>query len=266
LPVDHYENFPVASWLLPGHLRAPIEAIYAFARGADDVADEGDASEAERLAGLRRYGEVLDAIDRGETPPAPFDRLACAMREHALPVSLFRDLLDAFAQDVTVKRYRDYASVLDYCRRSANPVGRLLLHLFHMTDATSLAQSDAVCTSLQLINFWQDVALDWQKARIYIPEEDLERFEVKEADIGARIADDKWTRLMAFECTRTRELLEGGRPLGRRLTGRMGLEIRATIAGGARILDKIDAASGDVFRKRPTLKPWDWLLIGVQSI
>jgi phytoene synthase len=265
LPVDHYENFPVASWLVPKPLRTPIEAIYAFARGADDVADEGPASDAERLAGLARYSAVLDAIERGENPPG-FERLAASIRAHDLPVALFRDLLDAFAQDVTTKRYADYASVLDYCRRSANPVGRLLLHLFRMTDAQSLRESDAVCSSLQLINFWQDVAVDWRKNRVYIPAEDLARFQVSEDDIAQGRASDRWTKLMAFECQRSREFMLSGAPLGRRLPGRVGLEIRATIAGGLRILDKIDATQGDVFRKRPVLGPRDWVAILLKTL
>ena len=267
LPVDHYENFPVASWLLPARLRPPVEAIYAFARGADDVADEGTATDAERLAGLARYGEALDAIDRNEAPNDPsFARLAKMVREHGLPTNLLRDLIDAFAQDVHCKRYADFTALKDYCRRSANPVGRLLLHLFAMSDEASLRESDAICTSLQLINFWQDVALDWQKGRIYIPLEDLERFEVSEEDIERGHASESWTRLMAFECGRARAMLESGAPLGRRLPGRMGLEIRATVAGGARILDRIDAARGDVFRHRPVLRTPDWIRILVRAL
>jgi squalene synthase HpnC len=267
LPVAHYENFPVASWLLPARLRPPIEAIYAFARGADDIADEGVAPAAERLADLGRYFAALDAIERGETPlEPPFVRLAAAVREHALPVALLRDLLDAFRQDVTCKRYADFAALGDYCRRSANPVGRLLLHLFGMTDAQSLRESDDVCTALQLANFWQDVELDWAKGRVYIPGEDLARFGVSEGDIAARRNGEGWQRLMAFECERTRSLFDSGAALGRRLPGRVGLEIRATVAGGRRILDRIDAARGDVFRHRPVLGPWDWAVILTRAI
>ena len=266
MTVDHYENFPVASWLLPARLRPPIEAIYAFARGADDIADEGSAPDAERLAGLARYEAALDAIERGAHPEAAFARLAAAVREYRLPLALLRDLLDAFRQDVTCKRYQDYAGLLNYCRRSANPVGRLLLHLFGMTDAQSLRESDDVCTALQLANFWQDVELDWAKGRVYIPGEDLARFGVAEEDIAAKRAEENWRALMAFECERTRSLFEAGAPLGRRLPGRVGLEIRATVAGGRRILDRIDAARGDVFRRRPILKPWDWVGILVRSI
>jgi squalene synthase HpnC len=211
---------------------------------------------------LDRYVGALDAIERGETPAeAPFARVAAAIGEYALPVQLLRDLLDAFRQDVTCKRYADFATLLAYCRRSANPVGRLLLHLFHMTDPQSLRESDAICTSLQLINFWQDVAADWEMGRVYIPREDLERFGVGEQQIAQQRADENWQRLMAFECERARTMLMDGAPLGRRLPGRMGLEIRATVQGGARVLDRIDAVKGDVFRKRPRLNWADWMVI-----
>lgn len=273
MPVDHYENFPVASWLLPAALRPPIEAIYAFARGADDIADEGDATEAERLEGLQRYSRALDAIEAGGTPEPHFARIAWAIGEYALPVALLRDLVDAFSQDVVKKRYATYAELLDYSRRSANPVGRLVLHVFGKlvsdTDfpaagnrcLTPVSQSDAICSALQFINFWQDVGVDWQKGRVYIPQEDLERFGVAESDIAEGRAGERWQRLMAFECERSRALLQEGAPLARALPGRLGLEIRATVRGGARILDKIDASAGDVFRHRPVLRPWDWTRI-----
>ena len=275
MPVDHYENFPVASWLLPRRLRPPIEAIYAFARGADDIADEGDLSDAARLRGLERYSRALDAIEAGDTPPeAPFARLAAAVRDYALPIPLLRDLIDAFAQDVVKKRYATFAELCDYARRSANPVGRLLLHLFEEKPGTgagfpprgkpapvpgfSRDQSDAICSGLQFVNFWQDVASDWRKGRVYIPQEDLERFGVAERQIEEQRADERWRALMAFECERARAMLVSGKPLGRALPGRIGLEIRTTIAGGIAIADRITAASGDVFRRRPQLRAADW--------
>jgi len=281
LPVAHYENFPVASWLVPAGLRAPIEAIYGFARAADDVADEGDATEAERLAGLDGFLRALDQIEAGGRPEEPvFARLADAVRDFGLPITLLRDLIDAFRQDVGKKRYATYAELLDYSRRSANPIGRLVLHtgdrLFFSPAATVAAgekkslspveQSDAICSALQFINFWQDVALDWDKGRVYIPQEDLARFHVGEEQIAARRADERWRELMAFECERSRALLLSGAPLGARLPGRLGMEIRATIHGGATILDKIQAASGDVFRKRPVLRPLDWLAILAKTV
>ena len=266
MPVDHYENFPVASWLLPAPLRRPIEAIYGFARGADDVADEGSASDAERMAGLDRYLHALDTIEAGREPGEEFHAIAAAAREFALPIALLRDLIDAFKQDVVKKRYGTYAELMDYSRRSAEPVGRLVLHLFSKAaparaGASSLHQSDAICSALQQINFWQDVEVDWLKGRVYIPQEDLQRFGVDEGAIAARRADQRWRDLMAFECERSRELLVRGMPLAKALPGRLGIEIRATIAGGARILDKIDAVHGDVFRHRPKLTRLDWVRI-----
>jgi squalene synthase HpnC len=262
LPVDHYENFPVASWLLPARLRAPIEAIYAFARGADDLADEGELTPEERLRGLERYRRALDEIEAGATPEeAPFRRLAGAVREYALPIALLRDLLDAFSQDVTTTRYATYAQLLDYSRRSANPIGRLVLHCFEKTGsvaAFSREHSDAICSALQFINFWQDVAVDWRKDRVYIPLEDMARFHVGEEHIARSLADERWRELMAFESARSRSLLISGWPLAVALPGRLGLEIRATIHGGAAILAKIDASRGDVFRHRPVLGKGDW--------
>jgi squalene synthase HpnC len=269
LGIDHYENFPVASVLLPRRMRAPIEAIYGFARSADDVADEGEVADADRLAELDRYRRALDAIEAGRAPDAQFTRIADAIRAHELPVQLLRDLIDAFAQDVVKKRYADFAELMDYSRRSANPVGRLVLHVFervegrHMTPVSPswLKLSDLICSALQFINFWQDVAIDWKKWRVYIPREDLARFGVSEADIANANANGKWRELMAFECARARGMLEEGSALGRELPGRVGLEIRATIAGGTSILDKIDAVRGDVFRHRPTLDKLDWIRI-----
>ena len=264
MPVDHYENFPVASWLLPASVRRPIEAIYGFARGADDVADEGDASDAQRLAGLGRYLRALDAIEAGGEPEKEFAAITAAVREFALPIQLLRDLIDAFGQDVVKKRYATYAELRDYSRRSAEPVGRLVLHVFERAgkgSGHSREESDAICSALQQINFWQDVAVDWRKGRVYIPQEDLQRFGVGEDAIAAGRADARWRELMAFECERSRRLLFAGKPLAASLRGRFGIEIRATIAGGARILDKIDAAHGDVFRHRPVLGKFDWLRI-----
>ena len=261
LAVDHYENFPVASVLLPARMRAPVEAIYGFARGADDIADEGDLTNEERLGGLETYLRALDAIEAGHGPGGAFELIARAVREHGLPIPLLRDLIDAFKQDVVKKRYADFAELLDYSRRSANPVGRLVLHIFGRSDVASLAQSDHICSALQLINFWQDVAIDWQKGRVYIPREDLERFGVAESDIAGAAIHSRWRDLMAFECERARGMLEAGAPLGRSLPGRLGLEIRATVAGGAAILDKIDRVGGDVFRHRPRLGKIDWVKI-----
>ncbi|PIV72103.1 MAG: squalene synthase HpnC [Rhodocyclales bacterium CG17_big_fil_post_rev_8_21_14_2_50_68_7] len=262
MPVAHYENFPVASRLLPRKFRAPVEAIYRFARAADDIADEGDASPAERLEALARYAGALDAIERGEPAgPEPFAALAAAVRAHRLPLQPLRDLLDAFAQDVTKTRYRDQAELMNYCRRSANPVGRLLLHLYGMTDATSIERSDAICTGLQLTNFWQDVESDWRRGRLYLPIEDLERFGVSEAQIAQGRCDDRFRALLLHEIGQARALLLAGAPLARAAAGRIALELRMTVAGGLRVLERIERTGCDVFRHRPRLGPLDWTLM-----
>lgn len=266
MPVDHYENFPVASILLPRRLRKPVAAIYHFARAADDIADEGELSDAERLQGLDDFRDELTHIANGETPLSPlFKRLAAEIGEHALPLQPFHDLLDAFSQDVVKKRYADYDELLDYCRRSANPVGNLLLHLYEEATPVTLAYSDAICTALQLINFWQDVKKDWAIGRVYLPQEELARFGVDEAQIGQAVCNEQWRALMKFQVDRARALMLQGRPLGSILTGRIGLEMRMIIAGGLRILDKLEAADYDMFNKRPVLKPYDWVIMLAKS-
>jgi squalene synthase HpnC len=267
MPVDHYENFPVASFLVPAHLRRPIEVIYRFARSADDIADEGDAMPEERLAGLAAYQAELDRIAAGTPPQAPlFVSLAEVIGEYALPIQFFRDLLDAFAQDVVKNRYADYPELLDYCRRSANPVGRLVLHLFGRTEPQHLEQSDCICTALQLINFWQDVAVDWQKDRVYIPQADLPRFRISEADIAAGCWSANWAALMDFQNDRARDLMLRGTPLVHALPGRLGWEIRLTIQGGLRILERLRRVRGNVFQRRPKLGKWDWLVMAGRSL
>jgi squalene synthase HpnC len=259
MPVDHYENFPVASILLPRRLVPAVEAIYAFARSADDIADEGDATPVERFALLAAYDAALDAIERGETPQDPmFARLAAALRRHALPLQPLRDLLSAFRQDVVTTRYADYPALLDYCRRSANPVGRLMLGLYGVGDQTSLRESDAVCSALQLINFWQDVGIDIGKGRIYLPLDDLARFGVREDDVAHAVTNPAWRALMRFEVERARALMLQGAPLATRLPGRIGWELRLVVQGGLRILEAIERADYEVFRRRPQLGRVDW--------
>ena len=267
MAVDHYENFPVASRLVPARLRGAVTAIYRFARAADDLADEGDAPPEARRAALRHYAALLDAIERGETPrEPPFPVLAQAIRRHELPLRPFHDLLDAFLQDVDTPRYATFATLLDYCRRSANPVGRLVLALYRADTPGNVAQSDAICTALQLVNFWQDVAIDWLKGRVYVPLEDLARFGVDEDSIAEGHAGRRWRDLMAFECARTRALFDAGRPLVRALPLRLSLELAAVIAGGERILERIEAVDGDVFRRRPTLRARDWARVGWRAL
>ena len=267
MPVDHYENFPVASLLLPRQLRRPVEAIYHFARSADDIADEGEVPDNQRLQALDAYHKELDRIGRGEISALPlFAELAKTIAQWQLPLALFHDLLDAFAQDVIKKRYADYPELLDYCRRSANPVGRLLVHLAGRANEENLQRSDAICSALQLINFWQDIAIDWQKGRVYLPQEDLERFGISEAQIAESRCSAQWQALMAFQTERARQLILSGTALVHELPGRMGWEIRFTVQGGLRILERIDLAHGDVFRHRPLLRPTDWMRIGSRAL
>jgi len=266
MAVDHYENFPVASLLLPHALRGAVRDIYRFARSADDIADEGNADTTTRLAQLAAYRVQLQRIDVGQEPDALiaiFAPLARTIARHQLPLVPFADLLSAFEQDVRVGRYDDDAALLDYCARSANPVGRLMLHLYDARDPAYLPLSDAICTGLQLTNFWQDVALDWAKGRVYLPRDALARHGVSEDDIArscvttARITP-AWTALMRERCAQARALLHCGAPLARRLPGRIGLELKLVVQGGLHILQRIDACHGDVFRQRPALSARDW--------
>jgi squalene synthase HpnC len=254
MPVDHYENFPVASILLPKRLRPAVEAIYAFARSADDLADEGDAAPEERLAALSAYEEALARIEQGATDHQPmFERLAQVVREYDLPLKPLYDLLSAFKQDVLVSRYQTYDALLDYCARSANPVGFMMLHLYGAADEENVRDSDAICTALQLINFLQDVAIDLHKERIYIPLEDLSRYAISPAALDHASARPRWRSLMRFEVDLS------GAPLALRLPGRIGFELRMVVQGGLRILDAIEAAEYDVFLHRPKLTRRDWM-------
>lgn len=266
-PIDHYENFPVASWLCPPRLRPPIAAIYHFARTADDIADEGSAPPAERLNDLATYRADLHAIARGATPSphwaAVFQPLAAQMQAFQLPLQPLDDLLSAFAQDVRKTAagdtYADWPELIDYCRRSANPVGRLMLRLYKADTPANLELSDKICTALQLINFWQDVEVDWRKYRIYIPLADMERFGVTEAVIAAGEVTPQFSALMDFEIQRARTMMLQGAPLARRLPGRIGWELRLVVQGGLAILDKIEGVGYDVFTRRPALGKTDWL-------
>lgn len=267
MAVNHYENFPVASVLLPRHLRRPVELIYTFARQADDFADEGDWPATVRLANLAAFDAQLDLIESGATPGSPlFIDLAQIIGEFGLPIGLFRDLLSAFSQDVVKPRYANFGEVMDYCRRSANPIGRLLLHLYHATDARSLAWSDDICSSLQLINFWQDVEIDYRKDRIYLPLDEMAEYAVTESQIARGDTGGRWRELMLFQIERTRTMLLTGAPLGRTLPGRIGLELRMIVMGGNRILEKLQASGGDVFRHRPVLGPFDWVFMLYRSL
>ena len=237
MSVGHYENFPVGSLVLPRRLRRPVHAIYAFARTADDIADEGDLPNEERLRQLDNLRAELDRLAAGHTPHS--------------------ELMQRLEREAI----RHFGELVDYARRSANPIGRLLLYLYGHTDPLSLAQSDGICTALQLINFWQDVAVDWQKGRVYLPQEDLEKFGVSEAQIAEGRADAAFQRLMAHQCQRAHKMLKAGSPLGKTLHGRIGFELRLIILGGQSILRKLEENRYNVFTRRPVLGAKDWWLM-----
>ncbi len=282
-PVEHYENFPVASWLCPPALRPSVAALYHFARTADDLADEGPATPAQRLTDLGDYRAQLLACFGGagaqrHAEPAArwawiFGPLSQAIARHALPPTDLLDLLSAFEQDVVRTRdgqgYADRAELQDYCRRSANPVGRLMLHLFGVRDEAALRESDAVCTALQLINFWQDLSVDLPRARRYIPESDLracglapERLRVTSPqDLAALAARGGAADLVASLCAWAREEMRRGAGIVHRVPGRAGWELRAVVQGGLRTLERVEALGAAAFVRRPSLGAADWLVI-----
>ncbi len=260
--IEHYENFPVASWLCPPHLRPAVVAIYHFARTADDLADEGSATTAERQAALRAYRQDLRACFAGQ-PPSPrwadrvFLPLAARIRQHQLPQPLLEALLDAFEQDLVKTRYASRAELLHYCERSANPVGRLLLHLYGVGSPQALAQSDAICSALQLINFWQDFSRDGPNGRCYVPQEDLDRHGLQ-AEAWVRCEDSPVARrLIAELCAWARQLMMSGAPLVHTLPGRAGWELRLVVQGGLRILERIEAMDHASLVRRPRLSALD---------
>jgi squalene synthase HpnC len=259
---SHYENFPVASRLLPKHLRKPFAVIYAFARRADDFADEGDLSNEQRINALNDFANKLDQIEHGELVADPtFVALADVIKHHQIPISLFHDLLTAFKMDVTKTRYANFGELMEYCRYSANPVGRLLLHLNNAATPKNLGMSDAVCSALQLINFLQDISQDIEENdRIYLPQDEMEQFGVSEEDIRNKNTNNATRRLIEFQIRRTVKLMQAGAPLGKVLKGRMGLELRMTIMGGSRILYKLNQQFDDIF-SRPRLNKWDYVWI-----
>lgn len=257
MSVEHYENFPVASVLCPPAIRPAVVAIYRFARTADDIADEGSTSATERLQDLGDFRAELRAVLAGQaTGPRwreVFLPLASRVRQFDLPGALLHDLLDAFEQDVHNPRYPDRADLLDYCRRSANPVGRLLLHLYGIADARSLAQADAICSALQLINFWQDLSIDGPRGRHYVPESDARAAAVTDAELAACQDNARSRALVSSLCDWSRGLMLQGAPLALRVPGRAGWELRLVVQGGLRILDKIAAMDHAALHHRPTI-------------
>lgn len=262
LASEHPENFPVASWLLPSHVRPHVAAIYAFARTADDIADEPGREPDERLALLDECGRLLRA--GGGTPM--FEALAHTRAKHDLPLAPFEDLLSAFRQDVLTTRYETWHDVFDYCRRSANPIGRLVLRLFGYRDARLDAYSDAICTALQLTNFWQDFAIDWERGRLYLPAEEWRAAGADMRDLGASTLAEPWRTALRRAAARTRQLFDAGRPLADAVSGRLRFELRATWLGGVRILDRVEAVDFDVANHRPSLRFPDGLVIAWETI
>jgi squalene synthase HpnC len=261
---EHYENFPVASHLLPAAMRPHIAAIYAFARTADDFADEPGRSVDERLRLLDEYAarlsqlassseEPLVAHDAAPVSDPVFVALRQTVRDCRLPIGLFADLLSAFRQDVTTTRYATWADVLDYCRRSANPVGRLVLRVAGHDDPALDEASDAVCTALQLANFWQDLERDWAIGRLYVPADARIAAGARDDDLTARRMTGEWRTVMRDMTGRTRLLFAAGRRVCDGVSGRLRWELRLTWLGGSRILDKLERADFDVFTARPTV-------------
>lgn len=268
--IDHYENFPVASVLCPPHLRPAIAAIYWFARTADDIADEGDAPPEERLNDLAAYHADLMATATG-LPASPqwaavFQRLGPVITQFSLPVNLLAELLSAFEQDVVKQRYASQAELLDYCTRSANPVGRLLLHLYGVHDETSLQESDCICTALQLINFWQDLSVDIPRGRIYLPAEAWAVHGVEEAQLLALDGSPNAINLIATCARSARATMLKGSKLVKKVPGRGGWELRLVVQGGLRILDKIEALGFNTLQQRPKLGPWDVVVMGWRAL
>jgi hydroxysqualene synthase len=265
MSVDHYENFPVASILCPPALRPAVTAIYWYARTADDLADEGDVTTAQRLADLAQYRSDLHAAASARPGSGRwvgvFEPLSATLARHALPLQLLEDLLDAFELDLHQPRHADRDSLLAYCRCSANPIGRLLLHLYGVHEAGALRQSDAICTALQLINFWQDLSVDLPRGRLYLPLADCERHGLDAsallASASARTDARRCAPLVAELAAWTRAMMNDGADLVHHLPGRLGWELRLVVQGGLRILDKVEALQGGVFTQRPKLHAWN---------
>jgi len=268
LKVDHYENFPVGSFLIPTQLRIPVRQIYQFARTADDIADEGNASNSKRLEALLIYeNNFRDYLEKNKKENHIFLALSKTIEKHNLPKTLFFDLLHAFKQDVTQKRYETFDDLLHYCKRSANPIGRLILHLSNDASPTNLYMSDKVCTSLQIINFLQDIKIDYDKNnRIYMPKNELSRFKISENHISSAISDHLWVEFMNFQLFRVKKILAEGEPLGSRIGGRLGLEIKVITEAAYEILKKLKNINGNIFSQRPVLKKRDWPLILLKAL
>ncbi len=263
MSVEHYENFPVASVLCPPALRPTIAAIYWFARTADDLADEGDAPPERRRTDLQAYRDDLDALYERRPPSTRwtgiFEALDRARVRHDLPHAPLAALLSAFHQDTFQPHYPDMSRLLDYCNRSANPVGRLLLHLYGVSDDVSLRESDAICTALQLINFWQDLSVDLPRRRLYVPTDWADQHGVSISDLLDQRESASTRQLVRALSTHARDTMIRGQNLPLRLPGRAGWELRLVVQGGLRILDRIDALDGATLLQRPRVGKIDLL-------
>ena len=269
MEADHYENLPIASVLLPKPLRVPVGVIYQVARTAADIVEEGDWSAAERHTRLADFRAGLDAVANGVKAPVHplmFGKLAGVVAQHNLPLAPFYDLVAALDQEIDTTRFADRPALLEYCRRSAHPVGQLMLHLFDAATPANLADSDTICTALHLINFWQNIALDLKNGRIYLPQSSLKRFNVTEAHMASGVTDDAWRRLMAYEVAYARTMLVRGAPLALRMPGRAGLVLCGIVHGGLRILERIEQAGYDVLRRRPALDGFDWFVVTARAL
>jgi phytoene synthase len=266
LAETHYENFPVGSFLLPKEFREPIRLVYAFARVADDIADEGNDSKETRLQRLDEWEGEFRRMLAGDTRISFFQELEETANKYAIPPSLFFDLIEAFRMDAGGRDYSTFEDLLFYCRHSANPVGRILLHIFNCANDETGKFSDMICTALQLTNFWQDLSVDIKRNRVYIPHEDFERFGLTADDLKSGGGTDAVRPLLKFQVERTKKLFLGGRPLFRLIDKRFALELRLTYHGGMRMLEKVEHLAYDTLHHRPVLSRFDWALIVIRSL
>jgi squalene synthase HpnC len=266
LAETHYENFPVGSFLLPKEFREPIRLVYAFARVADDIADEGNDSKETRLQRLDEWEGEFRRMLAGDTRISFFQELEETANKYEIPSSLFFELIEAFRMDAGGRDYSTFEDLLFYCRHSANPVGRILLHILNCANDETGKFSDTICTALQLTNFWQDLSIDIKRNRVYIPHEDFERFGLTADDLKSDVGTDAIRPLLKFQVERTKKLFLGGRPLFRLIDKRFALELRLTYHGGMRMLEKVEHLAYDTLHHRPVLSRFDWALIVIRSL
>lgn len=266
LSKTHYENFPVASFLIPSGKRQDIAIVYWFARTADDIADEGQISSNERISTLNEFEKnFFDAL-KGVYASDEYEILSDVVIRNNLNPKYFTDLISAFRQDVTKKRYNKFDEILDYCNRSANPIGRIVLDIFNIRNEEAYKYSDKICTALQLTNFYQDVEIDYDKGRIYFPLDEMARFNVDENMFEMKENNPNFSALLKYSIDRTRAFFSEGKYLFPFLKGRLKIEIKWTVAGGEKILSKIEKNNYQIFGKRPKLNKTDFITILLKSI